>query len=125
MFLIIVLLFIGVFFMIFIFVVLFLDSLYRPNISQYPFNIFLDRIIPLILIISPTLLILLLNPNNISWLQKFSYIILIHIIILIPVMHYWSHLRRWNNKEDYFIYYSWTHPRLYKDITITLIYPAI
>jgi len=38
-------------FMAFMCIVILLDSLYRPNIPQYPYNLVLDRIIPSILII--------------------------------------------------------------------------
>ena len=71
-------------------VILFLDMLYRPKVPQYPYNIVLDRIVPLIAIISPSIIIVILNPANTSWIAKLGYIILIYILFLIPLLRYWS-----------------------------------
>ena len=102
---------------------LFLDAFYRPNIEQYPYNILLDRIIPLLAISSPTIIILLLNPNNVSLLEKFGYIIIIHILVLLPLMNYWSKHRNWFTNKDKSK--QWKEPKVFLDLTIAIIYPMV
>ena len=104
--------------------ILVLDRFYRPNIPQYPFNIILDTVIPIGFLIIPSLSILSLNPFN-NWFTCFGLVILIHSVIIIPVLHYWSNLRRWNSVENIIQYKKWNHPRLYKHIAIASLYPLI
>lgn len=113
-----------VLFMIFMSIMLFLDSIYRPNMEQYPFNIYLDRIIPFITLLFPSIIILILQPFT-TWLARFTLFILIHAIILAPLYHHWSKLRHWKNKQNENIYNSWNHPRLYENIAIAMIYPLL
>lgn len=102
--------------------VLLLDVIYRPNKPQYPFNIILDHIVPLIAIISPSIIILLLNPENTFWFVKFGYIVCIHIFFLVPLIYFWSSHRNWliTSKKNN----DWSNPKIYLDITIAMIYPA-
>jgi hypothetical protein len=111
-------------------IIILLDKAYRPSIPQYPFNFFLDRLIPLIALFLPLLLVLFLCPTSIPWIQRFFVLILIHCFILIPLFYYWSDLRSWSNSLDNtsFIpkqYRTWDNPCLYLDISIALIYPMI
>lgn len=106
-------------------IIILLDRAYRPSIPQYPFNLFLDRIIPITAIFLPSCLILFLCPTSIAWIQRFFLLILVHCFILIPLFHYWSNLRSWNNVDnEQLTYISWNNPILYKHITIAIIYPA-
>lgn len=108
---------------------LFLDETYRPDSPQYPFNIILDRIIPLIAILMPTIIILYINPETLSWIEKFGCIILLHIFVLTPIMYYWSHHRQWDT--NIFLTNTsrhnktWNNPKLYLDLTLAMIYPAV
>lgn len=95
---------------------LFLDETYRPNIPQYPFNILLDRILPLIMIFMPTIIILYINPGVLSWMQKFGCIIIIHTTILAPIMYYWSKHRQWS--INMLKLRTWHSPQIYLDITL-------
>lgn len=104
--------------MLFIVLILIFDAIYRPNIAQYPFTIFLDIIIPLSFICSPTLIVLLLI--NTSWLLKFLLILIIHIFLLLPVMHYWAKQRNWGSSNILTI----KNPQIFLDVTIAIIYPA-
>lgn len=105
-------------------IIIILDKIHRPNIPQYPFNKWLDRIIPLVFLLSPSLCILILHPFE-SWFTRLILLILIHIFLIIPMFHYWSQYRRWNDVENKFTYGSWNHPRLYKHIAIASIYPLL
>lgn len=111
-------------FLIFMLIILFLDSLYRPNIPQYPFNIILDRIIPLITLFFPSIIIYFSQPFE-TWFSRLALLIMIHSLILAPIFYYWSQLRRWHNNENDVYYQSWKHPRLYYHISIALIYPLL
>jgi hypothetical protein len=104
--------------------VMLLDKIYRPNIPQYPFNLWLDRVIPFIFLLSPSICILILHPFE-AWFTRLVLLILIHIIIIIPLFHYWAKYRRWNDIEDKFTYKAWNHPRIYKHIAIASIYPLL
>lgn len=112
-------------FMGFMCVILFLDGMYRPNSPQYPFNVILDRIIPLIAILMPWFLILQLNPEKIYWIEKLFYIILIHIAILIPLITYWSKHRQWNTMGKNNDITTWDQPIFFLYIVIAMMYPAI
>lgn len=108
-------------------IIILLDTAYRPNIPQYPFNIVLDRIVPLCALISPTLFVLFLSPFD-AWFHRFCLLLGIHIIILVPLFHYWSSLRQWSNdssSSDSNKIWSWSHPRLFLHIAIALIYPSL
>jgi hypothetical protein len=109
--------------------VMLLDKIYRPNIPQYPFNFLLDRVIPIIMLICPTIFIIFLSPFD-AWFTRFTLLLVTHIFILIPLLYQWSSLRRWNSADEscYDIpltYHSWNHPCLYLDIAIALIYPSL
>jgi hypothetical protein len=110
-------------------IIILLDQAYRANIPQYPFNIVLDRIIPIIALLCPTLFIIFLSPFD-AWFTRFTLLLVIHIFILIPLLYYWSSLRRWSSKDESnsdipLTYRSWNHPHLYLDIAIALIYPSL
>lgn len=105
-------------------IILILDKSYRPNIPQYPYNIFFDRIIPLIVLITPSIIISYQKPFN-TWFAGLSVLILTHIFILIPLFKFWSQLRSWRLKKDNHIDVSWSHPRLYEHISIAIIYPLL
>jgi hypothetical protein len=62
-------------------VILFLDSLYRPNIQQYLYNLVLDRMLPIIALLSPSILVLSLNLKSVSLLEKFAYILFFHVFM--------------------------------------------
>ena len=106
--------FIGVIIIIFMFIIMLMDHAYRPAIPQYPFNIFLDRIIPLIVLFMPTLFIVVFTINVVtfSWLQRFSLLVCIHVIIIIPLFYYWGNLRQWNTNTDNRTYLNWNQPSL-------------
>jgi len=55
-----------------------LDTAYRPNIPQYPFNFFLDRLIPISALICPFE----------AWFTRFTLLLFIHIFLLIPLFYY-------------------------------------
>ena len=126
---IIILLFIiGSVIMIFFIVIIMLDHFYRPAIEQYPYNFVLDRVIPWILLLLPSFFVLTLTKDieTISYFERFNFILVTHMLILIPIFHYWSKLRSWdvlNTKGQSFI--TLDNPILYKQISIALIYPAI
>ena len=105
-------------------VTLILDKIYRPNMPQYPFNNFLDRYIPILTLIMPTCIILFEKPFA-SWFSRLFLLILIHIVILIPLFNHWSNLRSWSINGDLQLYESWYHPRLYKHISIAVLYPLL
>jgi len=107
-----------------------LDRFYRPNVPQYPYNIILDRIIPLILLLSPTSFIFFLTKDieTISYTQRFCFILISHIVFLIPLFYYWSNLRSWKTPdtlEPGQSYITLNHPIIYQHISIALLYPAI
>lgn len=106
---------------------LFLDISYRPNVLQYPFNIIFDRIMPLIIILSPTFLILNLKSIDATLLQKFSYILLIHLFIVLPLVYFWSKHRSWYTSTQINIehYVLWNQPIFYLTLNIAIIYPAV
>ena len=113
----------AILFIIFMSLLLFLDSVYRPNIPQYPFNFILDRVVPAIAIISPSIIILFLYPFQ-TWFARLTLLVVIHSFVLTPIFHYWSKLRNWYN-QNHISYNSWNHPRLYFHITLAIIYPLL
>lgn len=97
-----------------------LDSIYRPNIPQYSFNKILDIICPILIIISPTIIILLLNTETFPFIKKVFFIIVIHVLIIIPVIYLWSKNRNWpvfDGRSD------WKNPAILLNLSIALIYP--
>lgn len=107
--------------LIFIIILGLLDSIYRPNIAQYPFNLFIDKICPLIIIISPTIIIFYLSPIILSLLEKSIIIIIIQLCICIPLMYLWSKTRNWEeDNASYKIY--WNSPLLYLNLQIIILY---
>lgn len=109
---------------IFICIIIMLDTLYRPNIPQYPFNIILDCVIPLLVLFLPSIIILYLLVFD-TWFTRITLLILIHIFVLVPLFHYWSKLRCWHHKKDEASYSLWSHPRIYKNIAFALVYPLL
>ena len=105
-------------------IILLMDSLYRPNVPQYPWNFWIDRFIPVILLIAPTIVLIIFRPFN-NWFHQLSLLILIHVCILLPVFYKWASLRRWNSNFSNEPESSWKHPRLYDHIAIALIYPLL
>jgi hypothetical protein len=106
--------------------VLSLDIFYNKTKKQYRYNIILDRVIPFVALLSPSLTLLKVSPTSLSWIEKFSYLIIIHIIVLIPLMAYWSTLRGWfhdNNKTLTAV--TWLHPRFFFVLSLAMIYPMI
>lgn len=100
----------------------FLDSTYRPNMPQYPFNIFMDRICPLIFIITPTILIYWLNPETLLSLKNLLYIIIIHSFIIVPIIYFWAKNRNWllTHHDKYYF----DSPLLFFHFAVGIIYPA-
>lgn len=115
----------AILFMFIISLLLFLDAVYRPNTPQYSFNFILDRLLPAIAIFSPPSLILFFFKPFETGFARLFLVILIHIFILLPIFHYWSKLRRWDDMDNKQSYESWNHPRLYKHIVIATIYPLL
>lgn len=105
-------------------IILLVYLLYRPNISQKYFNVVLDHIIPFITLISPFIIIMKINTTEVFWIHKFVFMIIIHVIVVMPFIYYWSkHRHYWintNNKEVTYI--SWKHPIIYFYIAMALIY---
>src|ERR1700761_7300003 len=114
----------AILFIILMSIMLFLDSVYRPEISQYPFNLILDRIIPSIALVFPSIIIFFLHPFE-TWFARIILLLVIHIFVLVPIFYYWSKLRNWHTNQDQISYNSWDHPRLYENIAIALIYPLL
>lgn len=114
----------AIIFIIFMSFILILDSLYRPNYPQYPFNFFLDRVIPFTALFFPTIIIFLLHPFE-TWFARLVLLILVHTLVLAPMFHYWAKLRCWYSHNDIIAYNSWNHPRLYENIALALIYPLL
>lgn len=104
--------------------ILFLDGTYRPNTPQFPYNIIADRILPILFISSPIMLILYLNPDNITWFEKFSYMLILHCFLLIPIMYFWSKQRNWYSDNEKISYKKWSSPRIYLDFVIAIVYPT-
>ena len=105
-------------------IILFLDSLYRPNITQYPFSVFFDRVIPMCSILFPFFMIIFFKPLD-TWFACLLLLICFNIFILVPLLHYWSELRQWDKSSSTVSFDSWKHPRLYKNIAIAMIYPLL
>ena len=114
---------IAVFSLIFFNIFLYLDSFYRPNNKQIPYNLLLDRVLPIVAIVSPSIIILNINSSNLSLLEKFSYMILMHVFLLMPIMYYWSKLRNWFDDSQHMI--TWSHPKLFFNLSIGMIYPMV
>lgn len=112
----------SLFFIIAMSIILFMDSLCRPNVPQIPFNTVLDRIIPFVILIMPLIIIIWYKPFE-TWFTRLLLLIGFHILVLIPLFHYWSQLRNWQMNVVGVSYKSWNHPRLYKNIALALIYP--
>lgn len=93
-----------------------LKAVYRPDDEQHPFNILLDCILPLIVILGPCITILYLPGRSLPILSKIIYIIVIHLFITTPIIHYWV-----KNKVDT-INLSCIHPWVYYYFTLTMIY---
>jgi hypothetical protein len=100
---------------------LWLSEKYKRG-PQIPFNIFLDRILPIITLLTPSCAIICLNPFS-NLIHSFLTIILIHTCILLPLFHFWAQFRDWNTSPTLFL--DWSHPKLYKYLSLTLLYPAI
>jgi hypothetical protein len=114
--------FISIISLIFICLIITLDLVYRPNIKQYPFNIILDHITPIITIFSPIFIIITLNPENTSLLTKFVYGLFLYIFFLLPLIYFWSKHRNWFVEPNN---HSWKQPSIYLRITVALIYPLV
>ena len=114
--------FISIISLIFICLIITLDLVYRPNIKQYPFNIILDHITPIVAIFSPIFIIIILNPENTSLLTKFVYGLLLYIFLILPLIYFWSKHRNWFVEPNN---HSWKHPAIYLRIAVALIYPLV
>lgn len=118
------------FFMMFLFVFiriilfLFLEKASRPNISDWPYSTFFDRFLPILFLVTPFLLIIIFKPFD-SWFPRLLLLISIHIFILIPLLHYWSHLRSWSTFDNNPLNDSWYNPHVFKHLSIALIYPLL
>jgi hypothetical protein len=115
----------AVLFVIWMIIVLLMDQFYRPDTAQYPFNLILDRVIPLITLFLPTVFVIVMLPGDILWLHRYMLILIIHSFILIPLYHYWSELRSWNSAVAGSYIRPWHTPILYKQLAIGIIYPAL
>ena len=107
--------------LLFMIIVGILDSTYRPNSPQYPYNIFFDKICPMIIIISPTTIITYCNIMPNSFLNKSILILLIQTCICIPLMYYWSLIRNWNFESEHKSY-SWNTPLMYLNLQLIIWY---
>ena len=101
---------------------LYLDNKYRRTDNQLPYNVIMDRVIPSILLILPSICCIILRPFD-NWVNNFGILIIIHIFIIIPIFHYWSNLRFWINKNEKL--WAWNQPKIFHDIAIASLYPAI
>ena len=113
----------GLFALVFMLLVVLLDRLYRPNTLQLPFNLILDRVVPSIVLLLPSILILSL-PSSTAWITKFGYIIIIHSILIGPMFYFWSKHRSWSSQNKTNIN-RWSHPLFFLHMAIAIIYPAI
>jgi len=111
---------------IFLFVtaVLLLDGVYRKNAQQYPKHFLWDFLVPIILLITPSILVISITKDHITLMEKFIIIICIHGFILVPLMNIWSQHRKWDSVNDVAAD-SWSHPRIFLRIAIAIIYPAL
>lgn len=115
----------GIIFLIFISIIITLDTVYRPETKQYPFNFILDHLAPIISIFSPIIIVCILNPVNISLIEKFGYIIITHCLFIMPIIYYWSKHRHWFRLPDFTYFSLWKSPELYYQITLAMLYPMI
>jgi hypothetical protein len=85
--------------LLFMIIVLILDSIYRPNIPQYPYSKVFDHMIPLIILCGP-IGIVYFFPIEISLIQKCSLLLILQIL-LIPLFKVWSSNRNWTLDEKF------------------------
>ena len=99
------------------------NKISNPEGQQNSFNIFFDRILPVAIIIMVPLLILFTKQNVVT---NLTLLIILHLIVTIPLMHFWAHVRKWNiNTNEVIKIVAWNHPSIYKKMTIGLLYPLI
>ena len=110
--------------LLFFMVILLWDKFYRPNVPQYPYNVFIDRVIPTTLLISLAITIYFLS-SYFKGLFCIMLLIILHTCVIVPIIHYWSQLRNWDLASTNTFAWSWGNPRLYKHLSIALIYPLI
>ena len=78
---------------------LLIDSTYQPKTGQIKSSIILDFILPIILILFPTITIILIKPSELLLYQKYGYIMISHIIIIIPLLYLWATHRNWDGEN--------------------------
>jgi hypothetical protein len=79
----------------------------RSKISGYPFKNILDRFLPLVTLFVP-LISVLRGFSDILWIHRLGLLILFHIVVVIPIIFFWSTVRRWDNEiENFAAYKSW------------------
>jgi hypothetical protein len=94
-----------------------LDSLYRPNYPQYPYNVFFDRLLPSLILIFPSICVCLYIPNLVT---RFTFLLFLHSLIIF-LFHYWSKFRNWEHEN----LNTWHSPKIFKQLSIALIYPYV
>jgi hypothetical protein len=113
---------VGVTFMIANCLFLYWDEKYRRTDNQLPYNNIIDRVIPIILLIIPSILLIWIKPFT-NQITNFGILIIIHLVIIIPIFHYWSELRLWDSSD--IKYYTWNHPKIFFHLSVASVYPAI
>lgn len=84
------------------------------------FNLWVDRIIPCLLLVSPYGLVVTIMEGTI--LEKCWIIIFSHLLNTV-LLRYLSNLRGWDIINNTF--HSWKHPRLYFHIHLAFLYPLL
>lgn len=97
---------------------------FKKQCSKKAYNIFLDCVIPLTVLFLPLLILTTITLFD-TWFTYLTILLIAHIFIIMPFMHYWSILRKWDDKTDLNFYESWYHPRLYKHLNMALLYPLL
>lgn len=114
----------------FFFLYCLLDSFYRPNYPQYPYNWFLDRLLPILCLFTPSIYVICFL--ELSLVNKLTTLLLLHLLLIL-IFHYWSNLRNWNSAEKPNTWnsaetrntLSWSSPKIFKHISIAFIYPYV
>ena len=106
--------------LLFMIIVGILDSIYRPNSPQYPFNIFFDLVCPCIIIILPLIYIVLFKKEGLTLYKSGVFFILLHTFLTIPLFHVWSNNRNWPPLKT-----TWRNPKIFVHISIGILYPFI
>ena len=104
-------------------ILILLGEVYRPNIPQYPFNVFLDKIIPIIIICFIPLFAYT-NPLELNLTILSLLCLSVQCVIITPLMYLWSMHRNWSTSINGPLV-TWDSPIFFLALSLALIYPLI